>query len=84
MLSALSTGHAAPECGKRKDIVDHLKRTKDETTVVLARADDFVVEIFASPRGETWTLTVVGPTGAACIVRSGTDWEFYQPGGDPA
>ena len=78
--SADHSAQAGPECGRRADIEIYLDRSKGEKTIVLARAGDVVVEVYASARGETWTLTIVGAGGVACIIRSGTDWESYQPG----
>ena len=36
---------------------------------------------YATPDGATWTAVVVSPTGRACVVDFGTDWQTRS---DPA
>ena len=35
--------------------------------------------IYATPNGDTWTAVVVGPTGVACVVDYGADWQARVP-----
>ena len=35
----------------------------------------FMLVIFASPNGETWTAAMVRPDGLACFAAAGTDWQ---------
>ncbi|MBI1170538.1 hypothetical protein GC209_03980 [bacterium] len=50
--------------------------------------DDTVMELYASARTGTWTLTVTLPSGLSCLVASGGNFETVVPAqqakGDPA
>ena len=38
-----------------------------------------VLMIFASPKGDTWTATMLNPDGSACLMAHGTDWMDVIP-----
>jgi hypothetical protein len=63
-------------CGPRADLVAHLADKYREAPIAIARTDDGqVIEVFASPQGETWSVVVTTAIGVSCLVVSGQDWQ---------
>lgn len=62
-------------CGDRVAISQQLDTAYGERTTSLGlTADGLLMEVFSSPGG-TWTIIVSYPTGQACVVAHGTDWQ---------
>ena len=75
LFEPLPAAHAAPACGPRASVIDNLARLYDEAIVHRGTATNgAMIEVLASPEGETWTILVSGPTGIACVVAAGARW----------
>jgi hypothetical protein len=67
---------AAGNCGKRANLLQHLKNKFGENPVAIGVTDNGgVVEILASENGSTWTLIVTMPYGESCMIATGKYWE---------
>jgi hypothetical protein len=89
VILALQSAQAAPQCGPRDAVLDHLATKYRETRRGIGRAgNQGVMEIFASADSGTWTLTVTLPDGRMCLVASGDGFEpvteDLPPDGNPA
>ena len=74
--SALAQTAPASQCGKRQTVVDHLAAKFGETRHGIGMsANNTVMEVFASDKTGTWTITVTLPTGVTCLVASGEGFE---------
>ena len=60
--------------GDRNTVAQDLLSRYGEKTVSLALSAGGVVELFATPGGETWTLILTMPDGRVFFVGNGTDW----------
>ena len=68
---------AAPfVCGKHAGIVENLASRYDEAPVSMGvTANGWLLQVLASPGGETWTVLLIRPPGIACITATGTNWD---------
>lgn len=90
VLLALSAPvHARSDnCAPREVVAERLQERYREAP--LARGltpNGSIVEMWASARGETWSVIVVLPSGQSCLVASGSDFEALAApaeAGDPA
>ena len=79
-VSSASDANAAP-CGERVTMVEYLASEYDEAPVYAGVTDSgTMVEVLASPGGETWTMLMILPTGVACFLGSGEHWRALRPG----
>ncbi|MDZ4134549.1 MAG: hypothetical protein U1D06_03000 [Paracoccaceae bacterium] len=98
-LFALSLGFAAlilmahagnaAQCGPRGPILAQLAERFGETRRSVGLADNnMVIEVFASAKTQSWTITVTTPDGNTCLVAAGLGFEtLAEPlpaKGDPA
>ena len=75
-------GVAAAEnlCMPHADIAKRLESGYAETPVAIGlSANGGLVEVFASPDGETWTLVITTPKGVSCVVIAGEAWDGRGP-----
>lgn len=80
---------AAPQCGKRDAVLSALATKFGETRRGLGlAANSGVVEVFASQKTGSWTITITMADGMTCLVASGENYEQMteeMPAkGDPA
>ena len=75
-LVSLPAHAQSDPCGPRDDLVTRLSTKFGETRrgIGLGRADK-IVEVFASDRTGSWTITVTMPDGRMCLLASGQSWE---------
>ena len=67
---------AAATCGARGLVVARLASQFGETRRGIGLGTkDRVVEVFASDRTGSWTITVTLPDGRTCLIATGQDWE---------
>ena len=87
-LLALAGGPAAaadpalPEgCAPYAEVVEFLARDHAEQPVASGVANNGgLVEVFASPDRESWTLLITMPNGQTCMMAAGSAWvEFRDP-----
>lgn len=73
LLSAVAVQcHAQQVCGPRAEVLKKLADAYKETPVVLAiGGSGRILEIIASPNGETWTAITTGTDGVSCVVMTG-------------
>ena len=78
-----SQAHAT--CGERDVLVRLLEERYQERSVESGLGTGGnLIELFASERGETWTLVTVDPRGIACVIAVGNDWQVIGIPGDEA
>ncbi len=85
LLAALSMAFPAyaqeqPKCGPYDQIEASLAAEFRETKVQQGVTEDgkYMLAIFASPNGETWTALMVRADGVACLAASGRDWQHRE------
>jgi hypothetical protein len=67
-------------CVKRSDLVKHLESQYREQPRFHGMTDNgSLLEVFTSPDGGTWTVTVSIPNGISCMVASGQQWDVTIP-----
>ncbi|KIC46538.1 hypothetical protein RA28_01760 [Ruegeria sp. ANG-S4] len=66
----------AQNCAPRKAVVERLSETYGETRrgIGIAR-QGAVMEVYASDRTGSWTITVTLPDGMTCLIASGRSFE---------
>lgn len=76
-----------PACAPRDQVVASLAHKYNEASVSRGMTQDgsAIIEVFASPDGETWTILRSMATGVSCIVSAGRGWSFeaVKIAGDP-
>lgn len=65
------------KCMPRAEVVEWLKREYREKPVAQGMNPNGVVEVFASPDGNTWTLTITDVHGVTCALGSGDGWDVF-------
>lgn len=86
IVMALSPANAEPQCADYKTLQAALLEKFHEapTNAGLAAEGKAAYMVFATPKGESWTLVIVGVNGKSCVVGAGTNWVDIAPGkGDP-
>lgn len=76
-----------PVCAARADLAERLDALFTERPVAIGLdAAGKLVEVFASPDGDTWTMLATRPDGASCVVATGRFWQVRAPaaGGEGA
>ena len=75
LLMWAASAQAMGMCGPRDDFVKALNDKYQETGKALGIAGQVnVVELFTSKAG-TWTVIVTTPSGKACIIAAGQNWQ---------
>lgn len=86
LLTACTAPQAQPaamNCAPREAVVAALEANYGEHQVGRGiNADGALIELFASPNGETWTLISSGPDGISCWITDGRAWRTKTT--DPA
>ena len=76
LLGATAADAQSRNCGPRADVVERLASGYGETRQSIGvAANNAVMEVYASARTGTWTITVTMPSGVTCLVASGRDFE---------
>lgn len=81
-LFAAANAHAqsAPLWADRAEVGEKLAREFGETSTGMGLAGNGgMVELFASPGGETWTLLLTMPNGLSRIIIVGEGWTTLAP-----
>lgn len=80
ILSSVS-GASATVCGQHKVLVEALGLQYQERQRALGLSrSGALIEIYASEEG-TWTILLITPDGAACILTDGEAWQEALPDG---
>jgi hypothetical protein len=67
---------AQPQCAARDAVVTQLNSHYGETRRGMGiAANNSVMEVFASEKSGSWTITVTMPDGTMCLVASGQGFE---------
>lgn len=78
MLLAVNEARATT-CADHAVVVARLAEAYGESRQSMALAgDDSVIEIFASRRTGTWTMTLTRAGGPTCLIAAGTAFEWLQ------
>jgi hypothetical protein len=73
---AASPAPEAPMCGVYDELRTFLGDRFDERPTSSGLADDgTVLQVFASPAAETWTMVSVDVGGLACVLATGQAWQ---------
>ena len=63
-------------CAPRDAVVERLARSYGETRQAMGLgANNAVIEVFASDKSGSWTITMTGTNGITCLVASGQAFE---------
>jgi hypothetical protein len=63
-------------CVKRVDLVQRLAAQFHEQPVAAGLTENgWLLEVYASRQGETWTVAMTLPNGTTCLVASGQEWQ---------
>ncbi len=63
-------------CAARADLLVNLKGKFSEAPVAIGLINTAgVVEVLASPEGDTWTIIVTDPQGTSCLMAAGAYWQ---------
>ncbi len=74
-LPALSHAQSAPRCGDRSTLVKRLAEKFVEQQVAIGvTSNGKMVEVLASPKGNTWSIVLTEPGGPSCFVAAGANW----------
>ena len=76
---ASNAGAAGFVCGKYSTLIESFARIHNEAPAhagVTANGD--MIQVLVSPEGETWTVLSVRPTGIACIMAVGVNWDVLS------
>ena len=77
---ASNAGAAGLWCGDRAGIVKSLASKYGEAPVSMGvAANGSLLQVLASPDGETWTVLLIRPSGIACIMATGENWGAADP-----
>jgi hypothetical protein len=81
ILTAIAAPLAAgPVCADRDIIVQKLAEKYGEVQRGLGlTGNGQVVELFASEKTGTWTITATRPDGSTCLIAAGEDWNHVEP-----
>jgi hypothetical protein len=77
---ALAPNGAAAQqvCAERVGVLKHLDKTHHEAPQALGiTSSGQVVELLVSDKG-SWTLIVTAPSGVACLIAAGDNWETME------
>lgn len=67
----------------RSDAIAHLKANYDEVPVARGLTENGgMLEVLASPTGDTWTILLTTPGGLTTLLLSGEAWLKIIPGND--
>ena len=71
---------AERQCAGHTMIADALAKNFSEVRRSIGLAqDNTVMELYASDKTGTWTLTVTMPSGMTCLVAAGSNFETVAP-----
>jgi len=75
--AAPASAAAAPFiCGPRESIEARLAETYSERPMAMGLSTEgWVVEVFTTRHGGTWTIIATSPNGVSCISTFGQNWE---------
>ena len=87
LLLASANAQAASNCAPREIVVDRLASKYGESRQSMGLGtNNAVVEVFASDKTGTWTITVTSAHGMTCLVASGQAFRLLSEeltDGDP-
>lgn len=61
-------------CLKRELVIKELKKEFNEVPVSIGVVGERIIEIFASPNGETFTIVFTTQQGLTCPIAAGENW----------
>jgi len=70
---------AQNECYDHAKLVETLREKYNEKSIGHGLSANVIVEIFVSPSG-TWTIIYTAPSGQACPVITGDNWQRFKQG----
>nr|WP_243694357.1 hypothetical protein [Shimia isoporae] len=76
LILAATHADARGNCADREAVIERLAQRYGETRQAIGLAQQgAVVEVFASEKSGSWTITVTMPNGPTCLVASGQAYE---------
>jgi hypothetical protein len=78
ILICAGTGAWAGSCAPRDYVTGNLAGKYGEARQGIGLTETQIVEIFANEETGTWTIFVTLPNGLACVVASGTAFEWVN------
>lgn len=73
---ASQDGTGSSICGTRAELIGKLKKKYSERPVATGLATNGgILEVLASPTGNSWTIVLTMPDGTSCLIAAGENWE---------
>lgn len=69
-------------CGPRSNIVSALVTRFSEAPVAYGVGEGYILEVWASEGGTTWTALISNPEGVSCVIGLGESWRQIAPKAD--
>ena len=77
---APAAANARTVCVGHEDVVEQLTAKYGEQRMFIGlHKDGFVMELFANPKTESWTVLLTRPNGVSCIVAAGEAGSLLDP-----
>ena len=67
---------AGPCFPSSKPVENLLKNHKEELAGIGLQGNGWIIELYKSDSGSTWSLIARSPTGPVCIISVGEHWEM--------
>jgi hypothetical protein len=79
-LSAHAFGQQLQGCEDHAQIDQRLKiKFREELSAVATNQYGWLVELYTSADGKSWTLVATRPNGPSCVFAIGQDWQMMAP-----
>ncbi len=84
--AAETVRQAAQPCKPWREVAEYLsKRYAERPVAVGVQSDGSLLQVYAAPTTDTWTMVSMRPDGMACLIGAGKSWEqLTRPNTDPA
>ena len=80
LLQEPATAQQMQGCEDHEQMVQRLRiKFHEERAEVGVNQYGWLIELFESADGKTWTLVATRPGGAACVFGIGGDWQMVTP-----
>jgi len=78
-LPTLAHAQSAQRCGDHETLVQRLADKFVEQQIAFGvTANGKMVEVLASPEGNTWSIVLTEPGGPSCFVAAGANWTAVE------
>jgi hypothetical protein len=80
VFSAQASGQQLQGCEDHAQIVQRLNiKFREELSAIATNQYGWLIELYTSGDGKSWTLVATRPNGPACVFAVGQDWQMVAP-----